>query len=98
MTSLGISEDRWTADTLLATGVVQVEQFCSGFDGMIPLSVGGAWPRRRERIRQRLRPRVQLRRQAEAYQEASNEPRLNKQTVTQRAVSYAGTLLVRLEG
>eukprot|EP00439_Symbiodinium_sp_Y106_P084524 s2122_g25.t3 len=33
--------DRWTADTLLATGVVQVEQFCSGFDGMIPLSVGG---------------------------------------------------------
>ena len=37
-----VAEDRYTADTLLATGVVQVEQFCSGFDGMIPLSVGGA--------------------------------------------------------
>ena len=48
-TSLEITEDRWTADTLLATGVVQVEQFCSGFDGMIPLSVGGAWLSRTEK-------------------------------------------------
>lgn len=33
--------DRYSADSLLATGVVQVEQFCSGFDGMIPLSIAG---------------------------------------------------------
>ncbi|CAJ1352192.1 unnamed protein product [Effrenium voratum] len=33
--------DRYSADNLLATGVVQVEQFCTGFDGMIPLSVAG---------------------------------------------------------
>mmetsp|Transcript_11914 Transcript_11914/g.20426 ORF Transcript_11914/g.20426 Transcript_11914/m.20426 type:complete len:776 (-) Transcript_11914:60-2387(-) len=33
--------DRWNADNLLATGVVQVEQFCTGFDGMIPLSIAG---------------------------------------------------------
>lgn len=33
--------DRYSADSLLVTGVVQVEQFCSGFDGMIPLSIAG---------------------------------------------------------
>eukprot|EP00435_Cladocopium_sp_Y103_P069537 s968_g33.t1 len=33
--------DRYSADSLLATGVVQVEQFCTGFDGMIPLSIAG---------------------------------------------------------
>ncbi|CAK9104530.1 Uncharacterized protein SCF082_LOCUS48780, partial [Durusdinium trenchii] len=33
--------DRYNADSLLATGVVQVEQFCAGFDGMIPLSIAG---------------------------------------------------------
>ena len=34
-------EDRYNPDSLLATGVVQVEQFSSGFDGMIPLSMAG---------------------------------------------------------
>lgn len=33
--------DRYNADSLLATGVVQVEQFCAGFDGTIPLSIAG---------------------------------------------------------
>jgi len=33
--------DRYSSDSLLATGVVQVEQFCTGFDGMIPLSIAG---------------------------------------------------------
>ena len=33
------TQDRYSADSLLATGVVQVEQFCTGFDGMIPLSI-----------------------------------------------------------
>ena len=36
------AKDRYSADSLLATGVVQVEQFCAGFDGMIPLSIAGA--------------------------------------------------------
>lgn len=38
------AKDRWSADSLLATGVVQVEQFCGGFDGMIPLSIAGWGP------------------------------------------------------
>lgn len=33
--------DRYSSDDLLGTGVVQVEQFCSGFEGMVPLSTPG---------------------------------------------------------
>lgn len=32
--------DHYNADDLVGTGVVQVEQFCNGFEGMIPLSQG----------------------------------------------------------
>eukprot|EP00440_Ansanella_granifera_P021207 gb/GFBE01023023.1/.p1 GENE.gb/GFBE01023023.1/~~gb/GFBE01023023.1/.p1 ORF type:complete len:787 (+),score=207.20 gb/GFBE01023023.1/:1-2361(+) len=33
--------DKYSADDLIATGVVQVEQFCNGFEGMVPLSAPG---------------------------------------------------------
>jgi len=33
--------DTYSADDLIATGVVQVEQFCNGFEGMVPLSAAG---------------------------------------------------------
>lgn len=33
--------DKWSADDLIGTGVVMVEQFCNGFEGMIPISLPG---------------------------------------------------------
>eukprot|EP00933_Yihiella_yeosuensis_P064479 TRINITY_DN67853_c0_g1_i1.p1 TRINITY_DN67853_c0_g1~~TRINITY_DN67853_c0_g1_i1.p1 ORF type:complete len:798 (+),score=162.36 TRINITY_DN67853_c0_g1_i1:120-2513(+) len=33
--------DRYSADDLIATGIIQVEQFCHGFEGMVPLSLPG---------------------------------------------------------
>ena len=36
--------DHYNADDLVGTGVVQVEQFCNGFEGMIPLSQGLSVP------------------------------------------------------
>mmetsp|Transcript_107087 Transcript_107087/g.190261 ORF Transcript_107087/g.190261 Transcript_107087/m.190261 type:complete len:786 (-) Transcript_107087:52-2409(-) len=33
--------DKYSADDLIATGVIQVEQFCNGFEGMVPLSLPG---------------------------------------------------------
>jgi len=33
--------DTYSSDDLIATGVIQVEQFCNGFEGMIPLSLPG---------------------------------------------------------
>merc|ERR1719487_363537 len=31
--------DRYSADDLIATGVIQVEQFCRGFEGSVPLNL-----------------------------------------------------------
>lgn len=33
--------DKYSADDLVATGIIQVEQFCTGFEGMVPLSLPG---------------------------------------------------------
>lgn len=33
--------DKYSADDLVATGTIQVEQFCTGFEGMVPLSLPG---------------------------------------------------------
>mmetsp|Transcript_89990 Transcript_89990/g.160187 ORF Transcript_89990/g.160187 Transcript_89990/m.160187 type:complete len:780 (-) Transcript_89990:170-2509(-) len=33
--------DTYSADDLIATGIIQVEQFCNGFEGMVPLSAPG---------------------------------------------------------
>jgi len=33
--------DKYSADDLLGTGVIMVEQFCSGFEGMVPISLPG---------------------------------------------------------
>jgi len=33
--------DTYSSDDLVATGVIQVEQFCNGFEGMVPLSMPG---------------------------------------------------------
>mmetsp|Transcript_32104 Transcript_32104/g.70257 ORF Transcript_32104/g.70257 Transcript_32104/m.70257 type:complete len:760 (+) Transcript_32104:48-2327(+) len=43
-TSLEVSVwdyDKYSADDLLATGSLHVEQFCSGFEGMVPLTSAG---------------------------------------------------------
>merc|ERR1712039_854359 len=34
--------DRYSADDLVGTAVLQVEQFCTGFEGMVPLAAPGA--------------------------------------------------------
>merc|ERR1711971_497266 len=37
----GDDYDKYSDDDLIATGVLQVEQFCQGFEGMLPLSAPG---------------------------------------------------------
>lgn len=44
--------DHYSSDDLVGTGVVQVEQFCNGFEGMVPLSVSSDKKKQKKSLKQ----------------------------------------------
>mmetsp|Transcript_1204 Transcript_1204/g.2742 ORF Transcript_1204/g.2742 Transcript_1204/m.2742 type:complete len:785 (+) Transcript_1204:31-2385(+) len=44
--------DHYSSDDLVGTGVVQVEQFCNGFEGMVPLSLPSDKKKKKKTLKQ----------------------------------------------